>query len=165
MNDTFKIGKIVNTHGIKGEVKVYPYTDNLDQFKEQKTLLVSGKKMNVESVRIHKNMVIIKFEEIHTMNDAELLKQKYVEIMRKDEKTLPENTYYISDIKECYVYDEDSNNLGKVFDVIKTRNNDVYWIKEPKELLIPVLNDIVLDVDIKNKKILIANVRSWQDED
>lgn len=165
MDKTFKIGKIVNTHGIKGEVKIYPYTDDLEQFKTLETLLVAGKKMNIESARIHKGMVIVKFKEIQTMNDAELLRQKIVEAVRKPEEVLPENTYYISDIKECYVYDQDNNNLGKVFDVIKTHNNDVYWIKEPKELLIPVLKDIVLDVDIENKKILIANVRSWQDED
>ena len=63
------------------------------------------------------------------------------------------------------VYDTDDKELGKVFDVIQTKNNDVYWIKSPKELLIPVLKDIVLDIDIEGKKIIIRPVGEWQDED
>ena len=99
------------------------------------------------------------------MNEAETYKQKYIEVPREGEKKLPKDTYYVSDLKECTVYDTNNKNLGKVFDVISTHNNDVYWIKSPKELLIPVLRDIVLDVDIELKKIVIRPVGEWQDED
>lgn len=161
----FKIGQIINTHGIKGEVKVYPLTEDVNKFKRLKTVLVGGVEMNILGVKFQKDRVILKIDGIDTMNDAEGYKQKYIEIPRKDEPKLPEDTYYVSDLKECVVYDTNEKELGKVFDVISTRNNDVYWIKQPKELLIPVLRDIVLSVDIDCKKIVIRPVGEWQDED
>lgn len=161
----FKIGQIINTHGIKGEVKVYPLTEDVNKFKRLKTVLVGGVKMNILGVKFQKDRVILKIDGIDTMNDAEGYKQKYIEIPREDEPKLPEDTYYVSDLKECVVYDTNEKELGKVFDVISTRNNDVYWIKQPKELLIPVLRDIVLSVDIDCKKIVIRPVGEWQDED
>lgn len=161
----FKIGQIINTHGIKGEVKVYPLTEDVNKFKRLKTVLVGGVEMNILGVKFQKDRVILKIDGIDTMNDAEGYKQKYIEIPREDEPKLPEDTYYVSDLKECVVYDTNEKELGKVFDVISTRNNDVYWIKQPKELLIPVLRDIVLSVDIDCKKIVIRPVGEWQDED
>lgn len=121
--------------------------------------------MNILGVKFQKDRVILKIDGIDTMNDAETYKQKYIEIPREKEPELPEDTYYVSDLKECIVYDTDGKELGKIFDVISTRNNDVYWIKEPKELLIPVLRDIVLSIDINEKKIVIRPVGEWQDED
>lgn len=161
----FKIGQIINTHGIKGEVKVYPLTEDVNKFKRLKTVLVGGVEMNILGVKFQKDRVILKIDGIDTMNDAEGYKQKYIEIPREDEPKLPEDTYYVSDLKECVVYDTNEKELGRVFDVISTRNNDVYWIKQPKELLIPVLRDIVLSVDIDCKKIVIRPVGEWQDED
>lgn len=161
----FKIGQIINTHGIKGEVKVYPLTEDVNKFKRLKTVLVGGVEMNILGVKFQKDRVILKIDGIDTMNDAESYKQKYIEIPREDEPKLPEDTYYVSDLKECVVYDTNEKELGRVFDVISTRNNDVYWIKQPKELLIPVLRDIVLSVDIDCKKIVIRPVGEWQDED
>lgn len=161
----FKIGQIINTHGIKGEVKVYPLTEDVNKFKRLKTVLVGGVEMNILGVKFQKDRVILKLEGVDTMNDAETYKQKYIEIPRDEEPELPEDTYYVADLKECTVYDTNDKELGKVFDVISTRNNDVYWIKQPKELLIPVLRDIVLSVDIDKKKIVIRPVGEWQDED
>lgn len=165
MEKMFKIGQIINTHGIKGEVKVYPLTEDVNKFKSYKTVLVDGEEKNILGVKFQKDRVILKLEGVDTMNEAETYKQKYIEVPRKGEKKLPKDTYYVSDLKECTVYDTNNKNLGKVFDVISTHNNDVYWIKSPKELLIPVLRDIVLDVDIELKKIVIRPVGEWQDED
>lgn len=165
MAELFKIGQIINTHGIKGEVKVYPLTDDVQKFKKYKSVLVGGKETNILGVKFQKDRVILKLEGIDDMNTAETYKQKYIEVPRENEESLPEDTYYVSDLKECFVYDTDNNNLGKVYDVISTKNNDVYWIKQPKEILIPVLRDIVLDVNIDEKKILIRPVGEWQDED
>lgn len=165
MEKMFKIGQIINTHGIKGEVKVYPLTEDVNKFKSYKTVLVDGEEKNILGVKFQKDRVILKLEGVDTMNEAETYKQKYIEVPREGEKKLPKDTYYVSDLKECTVYDTNNKNLGKVFDVISTHNNDVYWIKSPKELLIPVLRDIVLDVDIKLKKIVIRPVGEWQDED
>ncbi|WP_315077034.1 ribosome maturation factor RimM [uncultured Clostridium sp.] len=165
MEEIFKIGQIVNTHGIKGEVKVYPLTDDVNKFKKLKNVLIDGKERNIQSVKFQKDRVILKIEGIDTMNDAETYKQKYIEIFRSNAPTLEADTHYIVDLIGCMVYDTDNMELGKIFDVISTPSNDVYWIKEPKELLIPVLKDIVLDIDIDNKKIVIKPVRQWQDED
>ncbi|MBN1061277.1 16S rRNA processing protein RimM [Clostridium botulinum] len=165
MEEIFKIGQIVNTHGIKGEVKVYPLTEDVNKFKKLKTVLIDGEDRNIQSVKFQKDRVILKIEGIDTMNDAETYKQKYIEIFRSNAPKLEADTHYIVDLIGCMVYDADNMELGKIFDVISTPNNDVYWIKQPKELLIPVLKDIVLDIDIENKKIVVKPVRQWQDED
>lgn len=165
MSKLFKIGQIVNTHGVKGEVKVYPLTEDVNKFKRLKTVLVGGAPKNILGVKFQKDRVILKLEGVDSMNDAETYKEKYIEIPRNDEPELPPDTYYVVDLKECTVYDTNEKELGRVFDVISTPNNDVYWIKEPKELLIPVLRDIVLSVDIDAKKIIIKPVGEWQDED
>ena len=165
MDKLFKIGQIVNTHGIKGEVKVYPLTEDLNKFKRLKTVLVGGVEKNILGVKFQKDRVILKIEGIDSMNDAETYKGKYIEVPRDKEPELAEDTYYVSDLKECTVYDTSEKELGRIFDVISTPNNDVYWITEPKELLIPVLRDIVLSVDINLKKVVIKPVGEWQDED
>ncbi len=165
MENLFKIGQIVNTHGIKGEVKVYPLTEDVNKFKRLETVLVDGVEKKILGVKFQKDRVILKIEGIDSMNDAETYKQKYIEIPRENEPELPPDTYYVSDLKECTIYDTNEKEIGRIFDVISTPNNDVYWIKEPKELLIPVLRDIVLDIDINLKKIIIKPVGEWQDED
>ena len=165
MDKLFKIGQIINTHGIKGEVKVFPLTEDINKFKRLKTVLVGGVEKNILGVKFQKDRVILKIEGIDSMNDAETYKEKYIEVPRDKEPELPADTYYVSDLKECTVYDTNEKELGRVFDVINTPNNDVYWIQEPKELLIQVLRDIVLSIDINLKKIIIKPVGQWQDED
>lgn len=165
MKEYFRVGQIVNTHGIKGEVKVIPYTDDVNNFKRYKKVLVGEEWINIQGVKFQKDRVILKLEGIDTMNDAEMYKQKYLKVLREDEPELPEDTYYISDLIGCKVYDTEGKDLGEIYDVIQTKNNDVYWIEKPKQLLIPVLEDIVLDVNIDEKKVVIAPVKEWQDED
>ena len=139
MSEYFKVGQIINTHGIKGEVKVFPLTDDVNNFKRYKKVLVEDKWMNIQGVKFQKDRVILKLEGIDTMNDAETYKQKYLKVLRDEEPELEEGTYYVSDLINCTVFDTDNNELGKIYDVIQTKNNDVYWIRKPKELLIPVL--------------------------
>lgn len=161
----FKVGQIVNTHGIKGEVKVISLTDNPENFKRYEKVLVEDRWMNILGVKFQKDRVILKLEGIEDMNTAETFKNKYISVPRDEEPELEEDTYYVVDLIGCTVYDTNGKDLGKVYDVIETKNNDVYWIKEPKQLLIPVLRDIVLDVNVEEKKILITPVGVWQDED
>jgi len=165
MSELFKVGQIVNTHGIKGEVKVFSLTDNPENFKRYKSVFVEDKWMNILGVKFQKDRVILKLEGIEDMTQAETYKQKYISIERDKEPELEEDTFYVADLIGCIVYDTQDVNLGPVSEVLQTKNNDVYWIKEPKELLIPVLRDIVLEVDTKEKRILIKPVREWQDED
>lgn len=165
MSEYFKVGQIVNTHGIKGEVKVIVLTDDPNNFKRYGKVLVDDTWRKIEGVKFQKDRVILKLEGINSMNDAETFKQKYLKVLRSDEPELPEDTYYIVDIIGATVYDTNGKDLGVISDVIQTKNNDVYWIKKPKELLIPVLEHIVLDINIEEKKVIISPVGEWQDED
>ena len=165
MSEFFKVGQIVNTHGIKGEVKVFSLTDTPENFKRYKCVLVEDKWMNILGVKFQKDRVILKLEGIEDMNQAETYKQKYISVERDKEPELDADTFYVTDLIGCTVFDTEGVNLGLVFEVLETKNNDVYWIKEPKELLIPVLRDIVLEVVTEEKRILIKPVREWQDED
>ncbi len=165
MKDILRVGKIVNTHGLKGEVKVIPLTDDPKRYNELEFVLIDGVKRNIEGCKYQKDRVIVKVEGINSIEEAEKYKNKYMEIPREYAVPLEEDTYYIADIIGCSVYDTEGKNLGEVYDVIQTKNNDVYWIRKPKELLIPVLLDIVMDIDVENKKIVIKPVGEWQDED
>jgi 16S rRNA processing protein RimM len=165
MKEILRVGKIVNTHGLKGEVKVIPLTDDPKRYNELEFVLIDGVKRNIENCKFQKDRVIVKVEGINSIEEAEKYKNKYMEIPREYAVPLEEDTYYIADIIGCNVYDTEGKNLGEVYDVIQTKNNDVYWIRKPKELLIPVLLDIVIDIDVENKKIVIKPVGEWQDED
>ena len=164
-NEFFNVGQIVNTHGIKGEVKVLCLTDNKENFKRYEKVLIDDEYYNILGVKFQKDRVILKLEGIDDIDTAETFKQKYLKVLRENEPELDEDTFYVVDLIGCTVFDTNDKELGKIYDVIETKNNDVYWIREPKELLIPVLEDIVLDIDIEAKKIIIQPVGEWMDED
>lgn len=167
MKDIFNIGQIVNTHGVRGEVKVIPLTDDINRFKKLKKVLIDDVQRNILGCKFQKDRVILKIEGIDSMDEAERYKQKYICVERSEAIKLPEDTYFIKDLVGCQVLDTYGEILGNIDEVIKTGSNDVYWIKgkKGKELLIPVLKEIVLEIDIDNKKIIIKPVREWQDED
>lgn len=165
MREILRVGKILNTHGIKGELKVLPLTDDPKRYDDLEFVLLDGKEVNIEGCKYQKDRVILKLKDINTIEEAERLKNKYLEIPREYAVELEKDRYFIADLIGCTVYDTEGRNLGKIYDVIQTKNNDVYWIKEPKELLIPVLLDIVLDINIEEEKIIIKPVGEWQDED
>ncbi|MDU5108262.1 MULTISPECIES: ribosome maturation factor RimM [unclassified Clostridium] len=165
MKDILRVGKIVNTHGLKGEVKVIPLTDDPKRYNELEFVLIDGIEKKIQGCKYQKDRVIVKVEGIDTIEEAEKYKNKYMEIPREYAVPLEEDTYYIADIIGCNVFDTNGKDLGEVYDVIQTKNNDVYWIRKPKELLIPVLLDIVTDIDVENRKITIRPVGEWQDED
>ena len=166
MNEFFTVGQIIDTHGLKGEVKVMPYTEDVNNFKRYGKVRINGEEWKkILGVKFQKDRVILKLEGIEDINEAELYKQKYIEVPRAEEPELEEGTYYVVDLIGCMVKDTNGEELGEIFDVISTKNNDVYWIKKPKELLIPVLDWIVLDIDMDKREILIKPVGEWQDED
>lgn len=165
MKDILRVGKIVNTHGLRGEVKVIPLTDDPKRYNELDFVLIDGIERKIQGCKYQKDRVIVKIEGINTIEEAEKYKNKYMEISREYAVPLEEDTYYIADIIGCTVFDTNGKDLGEVYDVIQTKNNDVYWIRKPKELLIPVLLEIVTDIDIENRKITIKPVGEWQDED
>ena len=165
MEPYLRVGVIASTHGLRGEVKVIPLTDDPKRYNELDFVLIDGIERKIQGCKYQKDRVIVKIEGINTIEEAEKYKNKYMEIPREYAVPLEEDTYYIADIIGCTVFDTNGKDLGEVYDVIQTKNNDVYWIRKPKELLIPVLLEIVTDIDIENRKITIKPVGEWQDED
>lgn len=157
--DYVEIGKIINTHGVRGHVKVMPFTDYPERFRKMKSVLVQGRNGSttsypIEEVKYVKNTVLLKLKGIEDMNGAQLLKDNLLVVERKDAVKLPKDTYYIFDLIGCHVYEQEEC-LGVVTDVMETGSNDVYVVKDEneKELLIPALGWVVLSVDIEQKKI------------
>ena len=165
MDKYFRVGEIVNTHGLKGEVKVIPLTDDPRRFDDLEYVLINGKEVNIERCKYQKDRIIVKLEGIDKIEDAERLKEKFMEVERENAVELEEDCYFLADLRECTVFDTEGKELGKIYDVIQTKNNDVYWIRKPKELLIPVLKSIVLDINIDERKITVRPVGEWMDED
>ena len=163
--EIFNIGKIVNTHGVRGEVKVLPLTDDMKRFDDLNEVSIGGKNYIIENRKYQKDRVILKLEGIDSIEETAKNRNKYIEIERKDVVELPDDTYFISDIIGCRVIDTDEFEYGKVFDVIQTKNNDVYWVKGKKEILIPVLKEIVTDINVDDGVITIRPSGEWQDED
>lgn len=161
MQEYFEIGQIVNTSGLKGIVKVNPFTDDVSRFEEIKKVFIEKNKelteYEIEEVRFHKNQVLIKFKNIDSIEEAEKFRNCYIKISRKDARKLPEDTYFIVDLIDTNVYLENDEYVGKIIDVFSTGSNDVYVIKREGniDLLIPAIKDVIKDIDIKNKKMIV----------
>lgn len=162
MKQFLSVGQIVNTHGLKGELKVYPLTDDMKRFRKLKKVYIDGIERNVVWCKLQTKTVVLKIEGIDSIEDADKYREKYLEVSREDAVKLPEGRYFVTDIIGCGVIDENGVALGKIHDVIHTPANDVYWIKEGNELLIPVLKTIVVKIDVENKEIIIKPVETWQ---
>ncbi len=151
MNDMIEIGKIVNVHGLRGEVKIVPWLDFPEMFEVFDTVYTDGgaKELTVKSVRYQKANVIAGFDEIDDANAAQLLKNKTLYVPRELFDDLPEGTYLIADIIGLKVVD-DTTEYGVVTDVIQTGSNDVYVVERQgdKPLLVPALKDVILDTDL-----------------
>ncbi len=150
-------GKITSTHGIKGEIKIYPYTDDVDNILSLKKIYIEGKGYKVNSIRFHKNMFIAKLMGINTVEDAENFRNKLVQREIDENEELEEDTYYIKDLIGLEVYLEKGELFGKIKDVFQTGANDVYVIQtvDEKEVLIPAIKSVVKDVDIISNKMII----------
>lgn len=170
MEDLFRVGVIANTHGIKGEVKVFPTTQDPKRFEWLKEVLLdTGKEMltlEVSSVRFFKNLVIVKFKGINNINDIEKYKGRDLYVTRENAIPLEEGEYYIADIIGATVYTEEGEEFGILEDVLETGANLVYSVKhEGKEVLLPVIKDCVKSVDPQEKKIVIHLLKGLLDED
>ena len=160
-NDLFRVGVIANTHGIRGEVKVYPTTDDLNRFDQLKEVLLdTGREhinLQVQGVRYFKNMAILKFKGIDNINDVEKYKGKDLLVTRENAVPLEENEYYIADLIDMEVYNEDGSRLGILNDVMQTGANDVYVIalENGKELLLPNIDQCILDVNTEENKMTV----------
>lgn len=162
-------GKIVGTHGIRGEVRVDPWCDSPAFLASFKTLYFNegAEKIKVTS-RPHKNITLIKINGVDTIEQAELLRGKVLYINRKDAK-LPKGQHFVQDIIDCKVVDIDTNKeYGVITDVFKTGANDVYSLKgiDGKDYLIPVIEQVVIEKNVEDGVILIRPMKGlFEDED
>lgn len=158
MVEYLTVGKIINTHGVRGEMKVIPSTSDISRFDYLKIVWVEkDDKLTeyfVEKVRYHKNFVLIKLHGINDMDGAAELKNCYLKVDRKNARPLGEDEYFIADLEGCEVYEKDVL-LGRITSVLQTGSNDVYVVNGDKygEILIPALKNVVLNVDIENRRI------------
>ena len=165
MEDLLVVGQIINTHGLSGEMKVMPLTEDMRRFDHLEYVNLKGQKIKVEGVKYFKDKVILKLQGINSIEEAEKLKRTYLEIEREDAIELEEDEYFIVDLVGCTVVDTEGFEYGKIKDVIQTPSNDVYWVQGKKEVLVPVLKDIVLDINMDEKLITIRPSGEWQYED
>ena len=160
MEQFLQVGVISSTHGIRGEVKVFPTTDDPMRFKKlKKVFLDTGRErleFEVQSVRFFKQFAIVKFKGIDNINDIEKYKGKGIFVPREDAVPLDEDEYYIADLIGMEVFTEDGH-FGVVKDVMETGANEVYIIEsdEHGEVLIPAIRQCVLDVNVEEKKMKI----------
>ena len=161
MQKRLEVGQIVNTFGIKGEIKVTPFTDDINRFDDLKKVYVKTRKdeklYKVENVRYHKNMVLLKLEGIENPEQAELLKNAYLEIDREDAIPLEEGQYFIVDLIGLDVYTDEGKLLGKVEDIYNTGANDIYVVKDElgKQKLLPGIDEVIKKIDLENEKIIV----------
>ena len=160
--ENIKIRRIVNAVGLKGDVKVYNYSDYKERFEEIDEVLIERRdgieRLNIESVRYQKNMVILKLEGVDDRTGAEKLKEHDVFIGEDDLRVLPEDTFYLWDLEDCLVINTDTGEtLGKVKDVLQNSAHDIYEIELSKggTAMIPAVEEFIKKVDVQEKKIYV----------
>lgn len=161
MTKYLEIGQIVNHFGIKGMVKIKPFTDDITRFDRLETIYIETKKerkeYEIEEVKYHKNMVLMKLKGINTVEDAESLRQSYLLVDREKEEPLEEGVYYIVDLLGLEVYTEEGKLLGKVDDIFNTGSNDIYVVKDElgKQVLLPGIPEVLKNVNLEEGKITV----------
>lgn len=161
MTKYLEIGQIVNTFGIKGMVKVKPFTDNIERFSNLEKIYIKNKsgqtEYKIQEVKYHKNMVLIKFEGIENPEQADLLRNSYLIVDRETEEPLEVGRYYIVDMIGLDVFTDDNEYLGKLEDIYNTGSNDIYVVKNElgKQVLLPAIEDVIKNIDMDNKKVIV----------
>lgn len=161
MEDLLQVGIITTTHGVRGEVKVFPTTDDQERFKKLKNVLLdTGKEklsLEIAGVKFFKNMVILKFKGIDNINDVEKYRKCALYVTRENAVALEENEYFIADLIDMEVVTDEEERLGTLVDVMQTGANDVYVVKTEsgEEILIPAIRDCIRSVDVENGQMCI----------
>lgn len=161
----FEIGQIVNHFGIKGMVKVNPFTDDISRFEELESILIEQNNkltdIQIEEVKYSKNQVLLKLKGVNTVEDAEKYRGCYIKIARKNAKKLPKDTYFIADLIGNVVYTDEGVLLGKVEDIYNSGANDIYVVKDVngKQILLPGTNEVIKDIDIEQEKIIVHLIK------
>ena len=154
MEDLFQVGVITAPHGVRGEVKVFPTTDDNARFKNLKTVLLDQgrgtRELEIEGVKFFKNMVILKFKGIDDRNDVERMRQAKLLVTRENAVELGKDEYFIADLIGIQVVSDEGEELGTISDVLQTGANDVYVVSKDgaKDLLIPAIHACIQNVDV-----------------
>lgn len=156
-------GKIVNTHGIRGEVKIQPWCDSAEFLCEFDVYYIDGTPVKVLAARAHKGCVLAKLDGVSDINAAMCLKNKVIYVDRSG-LTLPEGQYFISDLLGLAVVTEDGEEIGKIKDVLNLPANDVYVIRGEREYMIPVVREFVLNVDLDAQKVTVKLIPGMETE-
>ena len=164
----FEVGQIVNTHGIRGMVRVISHSDDPERFFKLKSVLLDDGKLTeleIESASFHKQFILLKFKGIDDMNAALTIKGKMLKIPEVQGLKLDEYEYYLKDIYDMSVFDEDGNFIGIIADIIFTGANDVYLVRKEgeKDILLPAIKQCILDVDVKEKRMLVHIMEGLKD--
>ena len=172
MEELFQVGSITQTHGIRGEVKVFPLTDDISRFKNMKNLLLDGGKegyisLEVENVRPQKNLVILKFKGIDNINDIEKYKGHGLFVTKENRVKLKKDEYFIADLIGCEVYTDENpdDKFGTISDVMETGANDVYEIELEAggTVLLPAIKECILGVDVDARRVDIHLMKGLMD--
>ena len=154
------VGKIIGSHGIKGQVKIFPLTNDSKRFDFLNYAYIGEERIlvHLENVKYHKNFAILKFKEYDNINDIEKFKNNFMYVDEKEKIVLEEDHFFIYELINSQVFDKEMNLIGLLIDVIQGASNDVYVIqdnKNEKEYMIPAVKEFITKVDIKNKEIII----------
>lgn len=169
MEDLLQIGVITSTHGIKGEVKVFPTTDDNNRFKKLKDCFVEYKNemlpMKAKGCKFFKNMVILHFEGMDDINEVEKYKQCKLYVDREHAVPLGEDEYFMTDLIGMQVVTDEGRQLGNLQEIIPTGANDVYVVadEDKKELLLPAIKECILSVDMAKKLMTVHLMKGMED--
>lgn len=159
--ERLEVGQIVNTFGIKGFVKIYPYVDDITRFDNLKKVHIKSKKndeeLQIEEVKYQKNMVLVKFKGIETVENAEKLRNSFVEIDRADAIPLEEGQYFIADLLGLDVFLDNGEKLGILEDIYNTGSSDIYVVKNElgKQFLLPYIDEVIKQINLEEGKIIV----------
>lgn len=159
MEDLLQVGAITTTHGVRGEVKVFPTTDDPKRFLDLKHVILDDgrekRNLEIEHVKFFKNLVILKFRGIDNINDIEKYKKAGLFVTREDAVELSEDEYFIADLIGLTVVTDEGEEIGTLSDVLQTGANDVYVVSKQgqKDILIPAIHECILNVDLEQQKV------------
>lgn len=171
MEQLLQVGVISSPHGVRGEVKVFPTTDDANRFKKLKRVILDTglekKELEIQGVKFFKQFVILKFKGIDNINDIEKYKGKSLYVTRENAVKLKKDEYFIADLIDMQVVLEDGTLLGILTDVMKTGANDVYCVESEKygKVLLPAIGECILDVDVEGRKMTVHLMPGLIDEE
>lgn len=161
-----EIGKIINTHGLRGDLKVAPWCDGIEVYEYLQRVMIDGAAYEIESVKAHKGHFLLKLQGIDTIEAAERYKNKVLTADEADMPPLPEGVYYLRDIMGLAVY-EGEKHIGTIYDWIETGSSNVYVIRRPrgKDVLIPAIDQFIKGIDMEARRMQVELLEGMMDED